>query len=455
MNDFSVTLSARTWTLKAGEQWVVSGPVGSGKTLLTTQLARLYPDAACLVTFGDQANATGSSWAEARYHASIEYDFRTVADRLTYESIHCVSPFEVRPPEKKKRAEFKRMRAWLDDALQLTPLLDSWTVHLSNGEHRRLLLARAILRQSPILILDDPYAGLDEVMREALTQTLSTLVKEGRTIILTVRNEDEIPPFITHRLRLENCEIRSQGRYRPRVQASEKLSFSRNPPALDTPCVLSIRALSHKPGGRELFHDLDWEVHQGERWVITGPNGSGKTTLFSLIAGDNPYAYACDITRFGQKLGPGVPLWKIRSRIASVSPEAQAAIDPTQTVEAVVFSGIFTKNGVRKAPSSTQRATARHLLTTLGLHERLHDTLGTLSAGYIRLVLIVRALVASPDLLLLDEPCLNLETAERKKLLRLISRLLCEIPTLTVLCIAHRPEHIPEGFDRHLRLGAH
>ncbi|MBO7182080.1 MAG: ATP-binding cassette domain-containing protein, partial [Kiritimatiellae bacterium] len=108
-----------------------------------------------------------------------------------------------------------------------------------------------------------------------------------------------------------------------------------------------------------------------------------------------------------------------------------------------------------KVPSPAQRKLARHLLTTLGLHERLHALLGTLSAGLVRLVLIVRALVAMPDILLLDEPCLNLDITECKKLLRLITRLLNEMPQLTVLCIAHRPEHIPEGFERHLRLGSH
>ena len=455
MSTFTVTLTEQTWHITAGQQWVITGPIACGKTWIATQLARRYPDVVALVTFGDQTASAGASWTEARYHGSIEYDFKTVADRLTYEAIHCVSPFEVRPPELEERAAFKALRERLERTLKLSSLLDTWTVHLSNGEQRRLLLARAILRQTPVLILDDPYAGLDEEMREALTETLAALAQEGRTLILTVRNEDEIPAFITHRLSLEHRQIASQGPYKPRLRTSEKLAFKRNPPSLDTPCVLAIRALSHKPGGRELFHGLDWEVHQGERWVITGPNGSGKTTLFSLIAGDNPFAYACDITYFGKRLGPGVPLWSIRSRIASVSPEAQSVTEMTQTVEAAVFSGIFTHEGDRKVPSPAQRKLARHLLTTLGLHERLHALLGTLSAGLVRLVLIIRALVAMPDILLLDEPCLNLDITECKKLLRLITRLLDEMPQLTVLCIAHRPEHIPDGFERHLRLGSH
>jgi molybdate transport system ATP-binding protein len=449
--DFSDAL----WTLEEGQQWVISGPVASGKTWITTRLARRYADAVALVTFADQTRSAGSAWAEARWHGSIEYEFRTVDSTLTYEAIHCVSPFEVRPPELEERAAFQALREWLEEALQLKPLLDAWTVHLSNGEQRRLLLARAILRQTPVLVLDDPYAGLDEAMRDCLTETLATLVKQGKTLVLTVRNEDEIPAFITHRLVLKDRRIESQGPYQPPTVEATRLTFGKNPPSLNTPCVLAIRNLTHRPGGgKQLFHGLDWEVHQGERWLITGENGAGKTTLFSLIAGDNPFAYACDIERFGQRLGPGTPLWQIRSQIASVSPEAQTVADPTQTVEAAVFSGIFDKQGSRLSPTHAQRQFAHRLLTTLGLYECLHHTLGALSTGLVRLVLIVRALVAAPKLLLLDEPCLNLEPAERKKLLRLISRLLDELPELTVLCIAHRPEHIPEGFNRHLHLTA-
>lgn len=448
----SLTFSGKTWTLHAHQQWIITGAAAAGKTRFARQFAAAHPDDVTLVTFEDQGSLSGTSWVEARYHGSIEYDLRTVAERLTYEAIHCVSPFEVRPPEVEERARFKKEREWLDEALQLTPLLDSWVVHLSNGEQRRLLLARAILKQTRVLVLDDPYAGLDETMREVLTKTLETLVQSGRQIILTVRNDDEIPAFITHRLRLKEGKITSQSVYQPPHVERTRLALHKNPPSLQTPCVLEIRDLALNIGSRTLFKGLNWEVHQGEHWVISGPNGAGKTTLFSLISGDNPFTYACDITYFGKRLGPNVPLWSIRSRIATVSPEAQTLADTSQTVEATVFSALYSATGERLKPTPTQRKQARRLLTLLGLHEHLHDPIGTLSAGLIHLVLIIRALVAAPALLLLDEPCLNLDVTECKKVLRLINRLLTETPHLTVLCIAHRPEHIPASFDRHLHL---
>ncbi len=447
-------IAEKQWTLHLGEQWVVTGPMASGKTTLALALFRSIPESAALVTFGGQAASSGSDWAAARYHASIEYDFRTVADVLTYEQVNDINPFEVRPPERKERAAFKKLRKWCEEVFELTPLLDRWTVQLSNGEQRRLMLACALLRQTPIVILDDPFAGLDPRMQGRLREVLATLVEQGRTLVVMVRHEDEIPPCMTHHLKLKAHQIVSQGRYRRPYVASKPMVFDKNPPSLTTPAVIEVRDLTLPIDGRMLFKSFNWEVHEGERWLIVGPNGSGKTTLLSLISGDNPFAYACHITRFGVKPGPGVPLWLIRSRIATVSPESQVCLDSTQTVEAAIFSGCFDEEGNRLKPTPSQKKEAMSLVATLGLHEHLHDYLGTLSAGLARLVLVIRSLVSQPELLLLDEVCMNLEADEAKKLLRLLDRLFVARPKLTVVCIAHRADHIPPRFNYVLQLNS-
>jgi molybdate transport system ATP-binding protein len=452
MSTWSIVFNGKQWTIAAGEQWIVTGPIASGKTTLALTLHRETLDESALVTFGGQAASSGSDWAAARYHASIEYDFRTVDDVLSYDQVNDINPFEVRPPERKARAAFKKLRAWCEDVLELTPLLDRWTVQLSNGEQRRLMLACAILRQSPLLIFDDPFAGLDPRMQQRLREVLAALVAQGRTLVVMVRHEDEIPPCMTHHLKLRDWSIVHQGRYHRPAKPTAPMVFKKNPPSLQTSPVIEVKDLSFPIGGRMLFEHFDWEVHQGERWLIVGPNGSGKTTLLSLISGDNPFAYACDILRFGVKPGPGVPLWSIRSRIATVSPETQVCLDAQQTVEAALFSGCFDAEGNRLKPTPSQRKHAMQLVTALGLHEHLHATLGTLSAGVVRLILIARSLVPQPDLLLLDEVCMNLEEAEAKKVLRMLKRLFEATPNLTVICIAHRADHIPQGFEWTLQL---
>lgn len=455
MSDWSVQLGDETWTISQGEQWIVTGPMASGKTTLAIALHREAFGESALVTFGGQVASSGSDWAAARYHASIEYDFRTVEEVLSYEQVNDINPFEVRPPERKTRAAFKRLRTWCIEVFELDALLDRWTVQLSNGEQRRVMLACAILRQTSLLILDDPFAGLDPRMQQRLREVLAALVEQGRTLIVMVRHEDEIPPCMTHHLKLRSWRIVAKGRYKRLMTEIVPMTFKKNPPSLSTPVVVEVNDLTLPIDGRMLFDRFNWEVHQGEHWLIVGPNGSGKTTLLSLISGDNPFAYACDIKRFGVAPGPGVPLWSIRSRIATVSPESQVCLDLQQTVEAAIFSGCFDEEGKRLKPTAAQRKHAMRLVSDLGLYEHLHATLGTLSAGVVRLILVVRALVPQPDLLLLDELCMNLEMAETKKLLRLLQRLFDATPQLTVICIAHRADHIPLGFDRCLQLGMH
>lgn len=455
MKTWTVEVAGRPWTVEEGQQWVVTGPAESGKTWLATRLAAQFPDEAALVTVGRQAAQAGGDWAAARWHTSVGYESKTVDEALTYEAVNDISPFEVRDPEPKRRAAFARLREWAVEALALGPLLGRLTLQLSNGEQRRLMVARAVLRMTPLVVLDDPFAGLDPVMQRRFRETLGALAGQGRTLVLTTRNEDEIPPCVTHRLWLRAGSIARQGAFRAVGTPPGLMAVGKNPPPLATPEVLRVRDLHYAVEGRDLFGGLDWEVHAGERWLVVGPNGSGKSTLLSLIVGDCPMAYACDILRFGERLGPGVPLWALRSRMAVVSPEMQAYADPSQTVEALIHSGLFDREGARKRPTPAQRKRAVALATALGLHERLKDPVGTLSDGLVRLALVVRALTPGPDLLLLDELCMNLEDDERKRLLRLLGRLLDETPALTVLCVAHRPDHVPPGFDRVLRLGGH
>jgi molybdate transport system ATP-binding protein len=225
-------------------------------------------------------------------------------------------------------------------------------------------------------------------------------------------------------------------------------------PAVATPsAVIELRALNLAFGNRTLFHDFNWRVLAGERWVILGPNGSGKTTLLSLISGDNPRAYAHDIRLFGRPRRVGENLWALRQRIGSLSPEMQRFLDPGLPLLQLVLSGRINRSGIVCRPVAAARQHALELLSRFGLRHEAATPCGALTDGQQRLGLIARALHARPRLLLLDEPCFNLDRESRHLVLTAITQLLQAEPALTAICVAHRPDDIPAGFDHLLRLG--
>lgn len=203
---------------------------------------------------------------------------------------------------------------------------------------------------------------------------------------------------VRHEDEIPSCvtEVIRLGRSRvPIVPASAVPAVS----AVPAPPVVELRDIRISFGRRKLFDGFSWTVRRGERWVLRGPNGSGKTTLLALITGDSPLAYANDVTVFGVRRAPGTELAKVRRRIGMVSPEQQAYLG--------------------------------------------------MSADE----LLEMALRKDPDLLLLDEPCLNLDAAAARRLRLRVARYLSSRPGCTAICVAHRPDDIPPGFYLGISLG--
>lgn len=457
------------WSFHEGEQWVVTGPNGSGKTYLATILAGETPcrgiqvempeeidGHVALLTFGQQQSEAGGSWLQARWHESVSEDEKTVEQWLSFESVHEITPFEVRGDDTAERARFARQARLLDKLFHLSGLRNRLVVQLSNGEMRRTLLARALLKSPRLLILDDPFAGLDPAMRSELKAALDTLSVRGLHMVMMLRAPDEFPSCATHRLELDALRVRRAGRLSPRLQTAETPPRPLRPRCRDTraprPPVLELRGVTVRYGKRLVLDRLDWTVREGEHWLLTGPNGSGKTTLFSLIAGDNPAAYGQDIRVFGQPRGNG-GLWEVRRRIGQVSPELQCYADGDLTCLETVFAGCLNAEGNIERPTPAKRREARALLERFGLKDRERTAFGSLSTGEQRLVLLARALYPHPDLLLLDEPCLNLDARARKRVLAVIGETIRETPSLTVLCVAHRASEVPQGMNLQLDLG--
>ena len=401
-------MKRQTWRFAPGTCRALVGTDGAAKSRIcrmvageeplprgmSVELAEGMEGRVRLVSFAQQrAAAQKGGFLQARYHSLVDDagPGDTVADVLSFNRVFDVNPFEVGRSRRNERRAYAAARRQIAPLFRLDELKDRPFLALSNGETRRVLLARALLANPALLVLDDPCAGLDPARRDELKALLDELAAQGMALLVAVRHEDEIPSCVEEVVAMggERRGERPRPGKRPAVPGRD---------ARLGPVVVELRDIRIAFGRRKLFDGFSWTVRRGERWVLCGPNGSGKTTLLSLITGDNPLAYANDVTVFGIRRGPGAELAKVRRRIGMVSPEQQA------------YLGLDADE------------------------------------------LLAAALRKKPDLLLLDEPCLNLDAAAALRLRARVARYLSAHPSCTAICVAHRPDDVPPGFARRLDL---
>jgi molybdate transport system ATP-binding protein len=476
------------WTLLRNQNWALIGGNGSGKTLLARALAgevpvvkgeihynfrlpdgKLPEDSVRLVSFELQKAVAGDAPAAARWFSLEQDEAPSVCDFLSQESVEEINPFEVEARREQPPRAFRQYRQRILDLLQIQSLRNRSLPSLSNGEMRKILLARALLRKPRLLILDDVFAGLDKKYRTHLKQILEKLMKRGSVRVLLVNPlPDELPKSITHMLCVGNCRVVAQGSRTemmrhphvlhlfqsaraPEVRRTTGTHFSRGKPDKANEELVKLEGASVRYNGRDILSRIHWTIRRGESWALIGPNGSGKSTLLSIISGDNPQAYANAVHIFGRRRGSGESVWDIKKRIGFISSELHLHFPEDQTCLETVISGFHEFSGCYRRPSSEQRIAARHILRRFGLLKSAVQPFGSLSAGSQRMVLLARALVKSPDLLLLDEPCQGLDLAHRTTFLRIIESLIQQQVT-TIVYVTHRPDEIPEGIQRLLKL---
>jgi molybdate transport system ATP-binding protein len=449
-----------SWTMREGETWAVVGPVASGKTALTDVLmGRLRVESGCIEwPLVDRLRQRGRAvawpseivarvafkeespiFSYARHYYQQRFNFIEPEDDLTLDQfLHA----GIRATEAELAAIAKR--------LGLSELRSLSFIKLSNGQTRRARIARALLAHPEILILDEPFVGLDADGRREVRAILEKLVREGVRLIL-ITSPESIPEYVTHVLQLSDRRITYSGpRSGYRAPASRSLdrpaSMSHQP--LAEP-VVELKNVSVSYGGRPILRDISWTVRAGERWAVLGPNGSGKTTLLSLICGDHPQAYANDVSVFGRRRGSGESIWDLKRRIGLVSPEMHLYFTEPLTAERAAATGFF-DTLVARPTTTEQDATVRSLFAYFGVSDLAGQWFARLSTGQQRIVLLIRSLVKVPLLLILDEPfqALDPQTVERARAW-IDDRLPAD---RAVLFVTHNEEEIPRTVTRRLRL---
>ena len=450
-----------------GEQIAIVGPNGAGKSRLIDIIIGRWP-----LLMND-----------------VEYDFTPSTSSLVSDNIKYIT---FRDSYGDSDTNLYYQQRWNSQDLEITPLvrdllpvihdshlterlyslfgveemLDKHIVLLSSGEMRKFQIVKTLLTNPRILIMDNPFIGLDADTRTLLKNLFSQLINQfSLQLVLVVSKPNDIPDFITHVIPVEDLicgekttrlEYLSYCHQEPLcIFSKEKiqriLELENKNEKLDTDDIVHLDKVSICYGKRCILNNLDWTIKKGEKWALRGENGAGKSTILSLICADNPQSYTCNITLFGKKRGTGESIWDIKKRIGYVSPEMFRSYLKNLPVIDIVASGLFDTVGLYRRPKPEQLIMCEWWLDIFGISHLQGRNFLQLSSGEQRLVLLARAFVKDPDLLILDEPLHGLDNYQCR-LVKDIIEVFCQRMDKTLIMVTHYPEELPSCITNTLHI---
>ncbi len=325
---------------------------------------------------------------------------------------------------------------------------------MSQGQLRSILIARALAPNRLLLFLDEVFDGLDKDAKPLVSSAIEGAAASGTGIVISSHHADEIPQCVKRAVILEKGRIVWQGDRDEAVRRQNPVLSGQAPPADGPPLfappqskplggngeiLLRIENADVYIDRKRVLEGVDWTVSRGENWAVTGANGSGKTTLCRLVMGDEYPAYGGAIGRFETR----ADMREIKKRIGYVANELQAGYSYDVTGEELVLSGFFASVGLYDEPDERQRETARRWMAFFGLTGLAQRTIRALSTGQLRRFLLARAMVAAPELVILDEPFSGLDQASRQAAREAVSALARQ--GTSIVLVTHRPEDfVPE-----------
>jgi molybdate transport system ATP-binding protein len=453
------------WQWESGQQWAIIGGNSAGKTTIAHLLTdQLRPQAGQLMRH--------RKLAEGRDIAHVSFDLQRQLmdhDKRFDDSEVREDAFDigttVRQAVLQNQAENSEFNA-LARQCGISHILDRGIRFISTGESRKTLLARALYQGPALLIVDNPFEGMDRQSQLDFRQLIDQLLASDLPTLLLLQQLEDLPDQVDHILWLEQGHVMACGQRHAVLEKLHQQSAPQQqavtlPPALargyevnsELP-LLSLNGVNVSYGDKKILHDINWTMQYGQHCCISGPNVAGKSTLLSLLCGDNQKAYGQDISLFGQRRGSGESIWDIKQKFGVVSTAIQLNHIQRMGVAEVVASGLYDSVGLYQQCSGKERAIALQWLKLIGLQDIARQNFKQLSFGQQRLALLARAMVKSPLILILDEPCIGLDNEHRQKILLLVDQI-AKRGDCHILYVSHSAGEMPNCIDQQLILTPH
>ncbi len=428
-----------------GKAWIIAGINGSGKSVLGKVLANILTTDTGIIT----GSVTTSYSSFELQDKIMESERKKDASRLMHGATD-------KGTSVKKWLLLKdyKDKVYADKLLSmfsLNMILDQGLRNLSTGEFRKIILVSALLKKPDLLIIDDPFDGLDKDSRTNLKEIINEIVNNNQKLIIITSRVEDIFEECSHMLLLSKGCVKYSGKIKKGISKfleeqniEKEYNLTKNTPILEgnikyrsnSEPLIEMKDVSVKYGELDVLNKINWNVNRGDKWKITGVNGSGKSTLLSLINGDNQQAYSNNISLFGRRRGSGESVWDIKKRIGFISGDFQLNYRVRTTVLDVILSGIYDSVGLYTEISKIDIENGIKWLDYIGLAKKKNSMFRELSYGEMRMVLLARAVIKNPDILILDEPCQGLDNYNKEKILLLCEKIGSD-PSSTILFVTH------------------
>tara|TARA_B110000037_G_scaffold57682_1_gene70342 strand:- start:780 stop:2297 length:1518 start_codon:yes stop_codon:yes gene_type:complete len=465
------------FAIEPGQHWCLFGPNGCGKTLLANLLAGKRLESSSYVSYGPNFDPVldlhivsfeeqQRLWARDNRLDISEFsgdaqDKGTVVEDLVRAS-------------RSQQDQNDVLLAELIEQLALEGVVSKGIRFLSSGQIRKVLIARSLYAYREglpqLLILDDPLESIDRDSQQRIRNTIEKTMSAQFSSLQLCRRAQDILPCVSHMAVMQRNSTRMQinrkGSLAEVLKTSEfadvgavGIEATANLDALlphETPIrkrseeLIRLEGVQANYGDSKVLADVNWIMTGRDHVVIEGPNGCGKSTLLSLIDGENHKGYGQQVFLFGRLKGSGETIWETKKHFGIVSNELQNKYIKGWRVLDVVVSGFFDSVGLYDESGTAEVDLARRWIAGLGLEQWEKQYYHEISFGQQRLVLLARAMIKKPRILILDEPCVGLDDFHRQLILRVLDAI-AERSLTNILYVTHVADEQPSCINQVLR----